>query len=179
MGLFVIIIMRKYLPYIIGYAIYASFVSICLSYERDDRDFWAMFIGWLIMVPLIVGSIGYYIKKRYFSTNDDSNVEENLIKEENNPLFLQDWTLIDFAKKFGPKMGIRTYTNNTSGEVFKVCIFCSPSGVETFVRFFSQLGELTPVEISQRKNELKVGRMSNGKYYLHDNNIKIWEDITL
>lgn len=171
--------MKKYLPYIIGYVIYASFVLICLSYERDDRDYWAMFIGWLIMAPLIVGSIGYYVKKHYFPTNDTSDIERVLSQEEGNPLFLQDWTLMDFAKKFGPKMGIRTYTNNTTGEIFKVCIFCTPTGKETTVKFFSQLGELTPIEITQRKNELKVGRMNNGKYYLHDNNIEMWEDITL
>jgi len=172
-------IMKKYLPYIVGYAIYASFVLICLSYERDDRDYWAMFIGWLIMAPLIVGSIGYYIKKHYFYTDDSSDIEETLPQEESNPLFLQDWSLIDFAKNFGPKIGIRTCTNNTSGEIFKVCIFCTPLGVETSVSFFSQLGELTPSEITERKEKLKVGRMNNGKYYLHDANIDMWEDVTL
>ena len=173
--------MKKYLPYIIGYVIYASFVLMCLSYEHDDRDYQAMFIWWLITAPLIAGCIFYFIKKRYFTTDkvektEDPSPQEN---KENKPLFIQTWTLLNFARECGPKMQVREYTNNLTGESFKLCVFIDNYGKETTIRFLSQLGELTPSEISARKNDLKVGRMSNGKYYLYDKNPSEWETIDL
>lgn len=173
--------MKKYLPYIIGYTIYASIVLMVIANERGHR-FWEPFIGWLVTIPLILGCIVYFIWKYHHKDNNpkgDGVVVDGIGTTEQPSLFIQSWSLLDFAKKYGPKMQVRGYTNNSTGEPFKLCVFIDNSGKETSVRFLSQLRGLTSSEISARKNELKISKMSNGKYYLHDNNIKEWEDIDL
>ncbi len=173
--------MRKFLPYIIGYTIYASIVLVCIS-DISRREYWDAFIIWEITLPLVVGCISHYVKKHYFSNiGDDTKNTDPTAQDEDTvkSIFLQDWSLIEFAKEHGPKMGIKTLTNSKTGKEFNVCVFITPIGKETSVRFFSQLGELTSAEISQRKNELKVGMMDNGKFYLHDANTKAWEDVDL
>lgn len=171
--------MRKYLPYTIGYTIYASIVLIAIAGERGHH-FWEPFIGWLITIPLILGCIVYLIWKYYYKDNSSSNVGVIIDYTGTTPsLFIQSWSLLDFAKKYGPKMQVRGYTNNSTGESFKLCIFIDNSGKETSVKFLSQLGELTPTEISARKNNLKVGKMSNDKLYLYDKDINEWETVDL
>lgn len=90
-------------------------------------------------------------------------------------LFVEDYTLLDFAREFGPKMQIGEHTYNN--KVFHTCIFIKPNGEITDVRFFSQLGELTKEQIRDRKAELFVGKMKSGKYYLHDENVEKWEEV--
>ena len=172
--------MKKYLPYIIGYTIYASIVLMVIADERGHR-FWEPFIGWLVTIPLILGCIVYLIWKYYYNSNPngDGVIIDNVGTTEQPSLFIQSWPLLDFAKKYGPKMQVRDYTNNSTGESFKLCIFIDNSGKETSVRFLSQLGELTPTEISVRKNNLKVGKMSNDKLYLYDKDINEWETVDL
>ena len=172
--------MKKYLPYIIGYTIYASIVLMVIADERGHR-FWEPFIGWLVTIPLILGCIVYLIWKYYYNSNPngDGVIIDNVGTTEQPSLFIQSWPLLDFAKKYGPKMQVRGYTNNSTGESFKLCIFIDNSGKETSVRFLSQLGELTPTEISVRKNNLKVGKMSNDKLYLYDKDINEWETVDL
>lgn len=51
-------------------------------------------------------------------------------------------------------------------------------GTYDYVGFHSQLGELTPAEISKRKKELKVGLTESGKYVLYDH-IDDWEIVDL
>lgn len=169
--------MKKYLPYIIGYTIYASIVLMVIANERGHR-FWEPFIGWLVTIPLILGCIVYLIWKYHYKDNGPSNGGV-IIDYEQPSLFIQSWSLLDFAKKYGPKMQVRGYTNNSTGEPFKLCVFIDNSGKETSVRFLSQLGELTPTEISVRKNNLKVGKMSNNKLYLYDKDINEWETVDL
>lgn len=166
--------MRKYLPYIIGYTIYASIVLMVIVGERGHR-FWEPFIGWLVTIPLILGCVVYLIWKYYYTGTDGNDVGTT----EQPSLFIQSWSLLDFARKYGPKMQVRGYTNNSTGEPFKLCVFIDNSGKETSVRFLSQLGELTSSEISARKNNLKIGKMSNNKLYLYDKDINEWETIDL
>lgn len=173
--------MRKFVPYIIGYTIYASIVLVCIS-NVYRRDYWNAFIIWEITLPLVVGCISHYVKKHYFSNiGDDTKNTDPITQDEDivKSIFQQDWSLIEFAKEYGPKMGLKTLINSKTGKKFKVCVFITPIGKETFVRFFSQLGELTSAEISLKKDELKVGMMDNGKFYLHDVNTKTWENVDL
>lgn len=172
--------MKKYLPYIIGYTIYASIVLMVIANERGHR-FWEPFIGWLVTIPLILGCIVYLIWKYYYKDRNTNGggVIIDVRSPEQPSLFIQSWSLLDFAKKYGPKMQVRGYTNNSTGEPFKLCVFIDNSGKETSVRFLSQLGELTPTEISVRKNNLKVGKMSNNKLYLYDKDINEWETVDL
>ncbi len=54
--------MKKYIHFIIPYAIYASMVMVIIADAR--YDYWQMFIFWIITLPLIVGYIAYIIWER-------------------------------------------------------------------------------------------------------------------
>lgn len=165
--------MKKYLPFVIGYVIYASIVLIVIADERG-HNFWEPFLGWLITIPLIITCIvcwGWDRHKKAHSSDEKDNNE--------NLLFIENWTLIDFAKKWGPEMKAGTCVNEKTGKYYKSCVFTQKDGTKTYVSFFHKLGELTASEILLRKDELKVGLTKNGKYYLHNGNVKAWENVDL
>lgn len=54
--------MKKYIHFIIPYAIYASLVMVIIADAR--HDYWQLFIFWIITLPLIVGYIAYLIWER-------------------------------------------------------------------------------------------------------------------
>lgn len=166
--------MKKYLPFIIGYAVYASIVLIAIS-DVSHSDYWPMFIGWLITAPLILGCISYFAWRYYKKTHE---VEEEInIMTDEDKLFLSKWTLLDFIKAFG-HMKIGEFKDEY-GIVFHKCFCTKGDGTITEVSFFSQLGELTSQEIKDRKDELFIGQMDSGKYYLYSKGVKAWEDIIL
>lgn len=167
---------KKYLPYIIGYCIYASIVLINLAHEHYHYS--QLFILWLVTIPLIIGVIAYIVWRYHKNITDDGEeaITESTVKE---PLFVEDWNLLDFARKYGPRMQVGEFTNAETGASFTQCIFTQEDGTQTYVMFFSQLGVLSPLEISKRKEELKVGRTKEGKFFLHDERIKLWEDVEL
>lgn len=51
--------MKKYIHFVIPYAIYVSIVLITIADAR--RDYWQLFIFWITTLPLIVGYITYLI----------------------------------------------------------------------------------------------------------------------
>lgn len=104
-----------------------------------------------------------------------SKPKESINSHKKSSLFVEDYTLLDFVRKFGPKMQIGEHTYN--GKVFHTCRFIKSNGEITDVRFFSQLGELTKEQIRDRKAKLFVGKMKSGKYYLHDDNVEEWEEV--
>lgn len=65
------------------------------------------------------------------------------------------WSLIAFARKFGPKMQVGEFVNSDTGDKFKSCIF-SKDGTRTFVAFSSKLGVLSPRQIAAQKDDLQV-----------------------
>lgn len=75
-------------------------------------------------------------------------------------------------------MKVGTFVNSNTGEEFKSCMFLKKDGTYDYVGFHSQLGVLTPDEISKRKKELKVGLTESGKYVLY-NHIDDWEIVDL
>lgn len=93
--------------------------------------------------------------------------------------FIKTYTLIDFAMQYGPKMKVGTFRNNKTREEYKTCMFINSNGLRTFVNFSTELGELTPLQISERKNELMIGQLPTGKFILYDNNWKDWADVNL
>lgn len=105
------------------------------------------------------------------------NVAEEEYAEENNTSILQSWSLLEFAKNY-VKMQVGNFVNSNTGEEFKSCMFLKENGSCDYVRFHSQLGELTPAEISERKKKLKVGLTQSGKYVLYDH-IDDWENVDL
>lgn len=118
----------------------------------------------------------YAIAKGKYNYRFDNVVEEKST-EETNTSILQSWSLLEFAKNY-VKMQVGTFVNSNTGEEFKSCMFIKKDGTYDYVGFHSQLGELTPAEISKRKKELKVGLTESGKYVLYDH-INDWEIVNL
>lgn len=69
---------------------------------------------------------------------------------------VQTWSLLDFAKEYGPRMQVCDFISNNTKEEFKACKFIKPDGISTLVSFGKKLGELTPAEITARKHQLRV-----------------------
>ena len=111
------------------------------------------------------------IKGKYNYKFDSTVLEEPA--EETNSSILQSWSLLEFAKNY-VKMQVGNFVNSNTGEEFKSCMFIKEDGSYDYVGFHSQLGELTPAEISERKKELKVGLTESGKYVLYDH-VNDWE----
>lgn len=65
------------------------------------------------------------------------------------------WSLIAFAKEFGPKMQVGEFVNSDTGDKFKSCIF-TKDNTRTFVAFSSKLGVLSPRQIAAQKDDLQV-----------------------
>ena len=92
------------------------------------------------------------------------------------------WSLIAFARQFGPKMQVGEFVNSESGETFKSCIF-SNGATHTFVAFSSNLGVLSPRQIAAQKDDLQVVlcETKNGEdmYSLCHQGQNSWEDVDL
>lgn len=93
------------------------------------------------------------------------------------PCVEEVWSLTEFTKKFD-RMKVGDCTNHDTGEVFKSCIFFKDN-TSTFVYFYKTIGVLTKEEISKRKDELKVGRTPNNKYYLYTGEDNFAENVNL
>lgn len=89
--------------------------------------------------------------------------------------FCENWQLLAFASEFGPTMQVGI-CHNSNGSPFHVIRFIKPNGAITYAYFFSQLGVLSPSEISRRRHSLWVGRTENNRYYLYarSENGKMW-----
>lgn len=88
------------------------------------------------------------------------------------------WSLIAFARQFGPKMQVGEFVNKETGEDFKSCIFTNGE-TRTFVAFSSKMGALSPREIAAKKNELQVVQLESGHYSLCKQGENTWEDVDL
>ena len=99
----------------------------------------------------------------------------------------ESWSLISFAKSHGkPQLG--KFINEETGETWKSCIFTDPSNPDnktnkTFVAFSRNLGELSPQEIAEQKDELQVVECTtaDGKdmYALCKAGQNAWQDVDL
>lgn len=88
------------------------------------------------------------------------------------------WSLIAFAKEFGPKMQVGEFVNKETGEDFKSCIFTNGE-TRTFVAFSSKMGVLSPREIAAKKDELQVVQLESGHYSLCKQGENTWEEVDL
>lgn len=118
----------------------------------------------------------YAIVKGEYNYRFGSVVQEEPVEETNSSI-LQSWSLLEFAKNY-VKMQVGTFVNTNTGKEFKSCMFIKKDGSYDYVGFHSQLGVLTPAEISERKEKLKVGLTESGKYVLYDH-IDDWEIVDL
>lgn len=96
----------------------------------------------------------------------------------NNIGVTNSWSLLSFAQTHG-KMKVAPFVNKDTGEVFKSCAFVDSENNVTLVGFSSNLGELTPQEISAQKHELQVVQLTSGSYKLCKQGNSSWEDVEL
>ena len=89
------------------------------------------------------------------------------------------WSLISFAKAHGRMKVTNQLINSQTGEQFRSCAFVAPDGAVTLVGFSSNLGELTPKQIAQQKDELQVVQLESGNYKLCKAGTDTWEDVDL
>lgn len=88
------------------------------------------------------------------------------------------WSLLSFASN--KKMQVGNFVNKETGEIFKSCIFTDKTtGDRCFVAFSSNLGELSPAQISEMKHELQVVELTSGNYSLCKQGNNNWEDVEL
>nr|DAU82415.1 MAG TPA: hypothetical protein [Crassvirales sp.] len=157
---------------------FIQFIFTCL--ELIDLGGDNMFINYTF--TRILKDVGfsqediYAIVKGKYNYRFD-NVAEEEYAEETNTSILQSWSLLEFAKNY-VKMQVGDFVNSNTGKEFKSCMFLKENGSYDYIGFHSQLGELTPAEISKRKKELKVGLTQSGKYVLYDH-INDWEIVDL
>lgn len=92
------------------------------------------------------------------------------------------WSLIAFAREFGPKMQVGEFVNSESGETFKSCIFTN-GATRTFVAFSSKLGVLSPRQIAAQKDDLQVvlceTKDGEDMYSLCHQGQNSWKDVDL
>lgn len=104
-------------------------------------------------------------------------IRKAVITEKDYRIFRKCWLYTDFIKQFGKVREIKECTNSTTGKQYKACIIYKEKGNILWVGFSTSLGELTLKEISDRKEELKVGLTDKGNYKLYDYKIEPWEII--
>ncbi len=92
------------------------------------------------------------------------------------------WSLISFARKFGPKMQVGDFVNSETGDKFKSCIFLN-GDTRTYVAFSSKLGVLSPKQIAAQKDDLQVvlceTKNGDDMYSLCHRGQNSWEDVDL
>ena len=88
------------------------------------------------------------------------------------------WSLLSFARAHG-RMKVAPFVNKETGEAFKSCAFIDSEGATTLVAFSSNLGELTPRQISAQKDSLQVVELESGTYKLCKQGTSSWEDVDL
>ena len=167
----------KYKWYILGYIFYVSIVLASIWNER--RDFWPLFIIWCITIPIALYVICHFAQKyikehknrvvpsQVFSAAPVPNHEKDIVRPDSDSDIVKSWSLVDFAKLHG-KMQVGEFRNSTTGESFKSCIFTDKDGNVVYVSFYSKLGVLTPQQIKEKRDVLKVGLHNTDKYVLYE-----------
>lgn len=114
-----------------------------------------------------------------FVSTDDKESASKPVKERKETIgIINSWSLLAFAKEHG-KMQVGDFANKDTGEVFKACIFTKPDGTRTFVAFAAKMGELTPKQIAEMKNELQVVQLESGNYSLCKIGSNSWQNVDL
>lgn len=90
---------------------------------------------------------------------------------------INSWSLLSFASAHGT-MKVAPFVNSNTGEQFTSCAFVDGDNI-TLVGFSSNLGELTPAEISAQKNDLRVVQLESGSFKLCKGGNETWETVKL
>lgn len=90
-----------------------------------------------------------------------------------------NWSLVAFAKEFGPKVKLAEFTNKDTNESFMSLVFINDKGEKQLVGFASKIGELSAKEIAERQASLQVVQLMSNKYYLCATSGDAWQDVIL
>lgn len=171
-------IWEKYKWFILGYVFYVSIVLASIWNER--REFWPLFIIWCITIPIALYVISTFLVKYLKTRKGIIKVPEAIVCSPNQEVddmvenknidsdIIKSWTLIDFSKLHG-KMQVGDFRNSVTDETFKSCIFTDKEGNTIYVSFHPKMGTLTPQQIKDKKDVLKVGLLSTNKLVLYEN----------
>lgn len=88
------------------------------------------------------------------------------------------WSLVDFAKSHGQMKVTNELVNSNTGETFKSCAFVDGNAI-TLVGFSSNLGELSPAQIKDQKDNLQVVELESGSYKLCKRGSDSWDSVDL
>lgn len=98
---------------------------------------------------------------------------------QTNSSIKNSWSLVAFARTFGPKMQVAPFVNHETGEKFTSCVFTDTEDTLTFVAFSNNLGVLSPREIANLKDDLQVVQLESGNYSLCKKGQSTWQDVDL
>lgn len=105
------------------------------------------------------GNYGCYGKSQFI----DFCVSNFIKAQDDSSIHIVSVTpLLEFAKLHGKMKVTKELTNPHTGKKFKSCAFIDANGRVTLVGFSTEIGELTPFQISEQKNYLQVVELSNG-----------------
>ena len=105
------------------------------------------------------GNYGCYGKSQFI----DFCVSNFIKAQDDSSIHIVSVTpLLEFAKLHGKMKVTKELTNPHTGKMFKSCAFIDANGRVTLVGFSTEIGELTPFQISEQKNYLQVVELSNG-----------------
>lgn len=140
------------------------FIYVCLELmklENNNPIINNKFVTILQKVGFPPEDIEAISHDRYnYRFNNNTEEIEDSEPEEDKTKIIQTWSLLDFAREHG-KMQLGTCHNIDSNKIFKVCVF-TQNDERIIVSFSPKLGELTPQEIKERKNQLKVAKWVKG-----------------
>ena len=151
--------------------VYALYFFIVLACLLDDRNLdWSRFIILDFIWPLVVWGVIKILTKK-------SEINKICIPQESNCIlptaqeriyYFAMWEFEIWTKdKF---MMIAPFYDIDKEKIVKACYFVTKYGERETVRFSDFIGELTPSQIFERKNELYVFCLSSDEYLLSTKN---------
>lgn len=141
---------------------FIHFICTCLDIiEEANEDYYTTLVCTQMLkdIGLSQEDINAALKGTYnfrFENYKEDYDEKKKENKESHAKIIKTFSLLDFAKEYGPRMQVCEFINNNTKEVFKACKFTKPDSTSTLVSFGRKLGELTPAEIAARKHQLRV-----------------------
>lgn len=146
------------------YSINGEAITIRNAFPKDGNQFmmFTSIIGAEIMKTDYVVELQHKKEEELKKATEENEKRKKANNnEDSKTIIIQTWSLLDFAKEYGPKVQIADFINNKTGDKFK-CVVFGEKDNRTLVAFSSKLGELTAKEMIERKHQLKVKKWSKG-----------------
>jgi hypothetical protein len=152
-------------------------ITIMFDKSENQKVMFSEIMG-KVVNRMNTGKEDINISKKENKERKEESASKPVKESKENIGIKNSWSLLAFAKKHG-KMQVGDFANKDTGEVFKACIFTKPDGTRTFVAFAAKMGELTPKQIAEMKNELQVVQLESGNYSLCKIGSNSWKNVDL